>query len=452
MNRERIAWLLSFLLLGVVALRSPSAAQRDSDYLFVRTLVDIQRQVAANYVEPVDENKLEQAAIDGMLNQLDPFTNYVPPARSEDFDRMLEGTFKGIGIELNQLENGQMEVVTPIDGSPAFKAGVQAGDIILKVNGESIEGLRRPDVVKKIADTPLDKDVRLRVKHESGEEADLAMRRQEIVLPTIKGYERNQDGSWDWYVCDKPKITYIRITQFTPTTFTNIRDTMNDLLRQGMTGLILDLRWNPGGQPDQAVDVVHLFVSEHVIVATKRLNRTADVINAHASGTLPWFPMIVLVNEHSASAAEIVAGSLMDNKRAAVLGERSYGKGSVQEVIRLEGDNGELKLTVAYYYLPSGRLVHHKKGATTWGVEPQIAVPMDEATERKVADERLSLEKFKRASTKPTTKATNPATQPVDIQLQRAVDTLILMTVLQSSPGSPPPATGPTTRPTTKDN
>src|SRR5438045_6701257 len=164
---------------------------------------------------------------------------------------------------------------------------------------------------------------------------------------------------------------------------------------------------------------------------------------------LPRFRMTVVANEHSASAAEVVAGSLMDNKRAAVLGERTYGKGSVQEVIRLEGDNGELKLTVAYYYLPSGRLVHHKKGATTWGVEPQISVPMDEATERRVADERLSSEQFKRSATKPTTKATNPATQPADTQLQRAVDTLILMTVQQPSPGSPPPTTaGPTTRPT----
>lgn len=446
MNRERIAWLLSFLLLAVCALRSPSAAQRDSDYLFVRTLVDIQRQVATNYVDPVDEAKLEQAAIDGMLNQLDPFTNYVPPARSEDFDRMLEGTFKGIGIELNQLENGQMEVVTPIDGSPAFKAGVLAGDIILKVNGEPVEGLRRPDVVKKIADTPLDVDVRLRVRHETGEEVDLAMRRQEIVLPTIKGYERNQDGSWDWYVCDNPKIAYVRLTQFTPTTFTAIRDTLGDLLKKGMTGLILDLRWNPGGQLDQAVEVVDLFIEEGVIVSTKGRNRPEDVKMAKASGTLPRFPMIVLVNEHSASAAEIVAGSLMDNKRAAVLGERTYGKGSVQEVIKLE-DGAELKLTVAYYYLPSGRLVHHKKGATSWGVEPQISVPMDEAAERKVADERLSLEKFKRSTTKPSTKATNPATQPADIQLQRAVDTLILMTVLQSTPSTPPPPLGPTTRP-----
>src|SRR5688500_12087282 len=184
MNRERAAWLLSVALLTVVALRSPSAAQRDSDYLFVRTLVDIQRQVAANYVDPVDENKLEQAAIDGMLNQLDPFTNYVPPSRTEDFDRMLEGTFKGVGIELNQLENGQIEVVTPIDGSPAFKAGVQAGDIILAVNGESIEGMRRAEVVKRIADTPADKEVRLKVRHETGEEVELSMKREEIVLPT----------------------------------------------------------------------------------------------------------------------------------------------------------------------------------------------------------------------------------------------------------------------------
>src|SRR3954471_13592510 len=170
MNRERAAWLLSFLLLGIVAFRNPTSAQRDGDYLFVRTLVDIHRQVVNNYVDKVDEPRLEQAAIDGMLNQLDPFTNYVPPARREEFDRMLEGTFKGVGIELNQLENGQMEVVTPIDGSPAFKAGVLAGDIILKVNGEPVEGLRRPDVVKKIAETPLDKEVRLRVRHESGEE------------------------------------------------------------------------------------------------------------------------------------------------------------------------------------------------------------------------------------------------------------------------------------------
>jgi carboxyl-terminal processing protease len=163
------------------------------------------------------------------------------------------------------------------------------------------------------------------------------------------------------------------------------------------------------------------------------------VVNAATPGTLPRFPLIVLVNEHSASASEIVAGSLMDNRRALVIGTRSYGKGSVQEVIPLDGKGGELKLTVAYYYLPSGRLVHRKKDATDWGVQPQIVVPMDEATQVKVMRERYEHEIFKRPVPKTTTQpATNPSasaaatptTQPTDMQLQRAVDTMIALVVL----------------------
>src|SRR5436309_8003899 len=193
MNRERLAWTISLVLIALLAFQLPgSLAQRDDDYSFVRTLVDIHRRVAANYVEPVDESKLRGGAIDGMLGELDPFSVHVPPARQEEFDRMLEGSFKGVGIELNQLENGQVEVVSPIDGSPAFKAGVFAGDIILKVNGESVEGLRRPDVIKKVQG-PLGSDVRLTVRHVTAEEAELSMTREEIIIPTVKGFERKQD-------------------------------------------------------------------------------------------------------------------------------------------------------------------------------------------------------------------------------------------------------------------
>src|SRR5437763_2034302 len=212
MNRERFAWTVSIVLIALLAFQIPGTlAQRDDEYAFVRELVDIHRRVAANYVDPVDEQKLRGGAINGMLDELDPFSVYVPPARQEEFDRMLEGSFKGVGIELNQLDNGQVEVVSPIDGSPAFKAGVMAGDIILKVNGESVEGLRLPEVIKKI-DGPLGTDVKLSVKHVTGEEADLTMTREEIVVPTVKGFGRNQDNSWDYYVCDDPKIAYIRIT------------------------------------------------------------------------------------------------------------------------------------------------------------------------------------------------------------------------------------------------
>jgi carboxyl-terminal processing protease len=405
--------------------------------------------VVGNYVEKVDPGKLEQAAIDGMLNQLDPFTNYVPPARREEFDRMLDGTFKGVGVQLNQLPNGQIEVVSPIDGSPAFKAGINAGDIILKVNNESMEGARLPDVMKRITGE-LGSEVSLTVRRATGQELVLKMKRDEIVLPTIKGYTRNDDNTWNYYVSRNPKIAYIRLTQFTANTCDTLHSALTDLLKDGMTGLILDLRWNPGGSLDQAVQVVDMLVSSGVIVRTRGLHRPEDVKVATGAGTLPHFPMIVLVNEHSASASEIVAGSLMDNKRAVVLGTRSYGKGSVQELMPLEGNNGELKLTVAYYYLPSGRLVHRKKGAEDWGVEPQIQVPMDDEAQRKVVEERMRSEQFHRPTTRPSGEpVASPTTQPMlDTQLQRAIDTMLLTTILQ--PQNPaPPATFPATRPTT---
>src|SRR5436190_3311234 len=178
MNRERLAWMVSLFLIALLAFQLPgSLAQRDDDYSFVRTLVDIHRRVAANYVEPVDESKLRGGAIDGMLGELDPFSVYVPPARQEEFDRMLEGSFKGVGIQLNQLDDGRVEVVTPIDGSPAFKAGVMAGDIITKVNGESVEGLRLPEIIKKIAG-PLGTKVTLSVEHATGDKADCTMTRE----------------------------------------------------------------------------------------------------------------------------------------------------------------------------------------------------------------------------------------------------------------------------------
>jgi carboxyl-terminal processing protease len=213
-----------------------------------------------------------------------------------------------------------------------------------------------------------------------------------------------------------------------------------------MKGLILDLRFNPGGRLDQAKEVVDLFIEQGTIVVTKGRNRPEEVATATKAGTLPDFPMVVLVNEHSASASEIVAGSLMDNKRALVVGTRTYGKGSVQEVTRLDR-GGELKMTVAYYYLPSGRLVHQKKGATDWGVNPQIVVPMDEDGQKWLAQSLEQSEWFRRpiAATKPATKpaaapatgpaasqpTTKPATQHTDTQLEAAVSTLIGHIVLR---------------------
>jgi carboxyl-terminal processing protease len=226
-----------------------------------------------------------------------------------------------------------------------------------------------------------------------------------------------------------------------------------------MQGLILDVRFNPGGRLDQAKAVVNLFIRKGVIVRTKGLHRAEDIATASPDKALSRdFPMIVLVNEHSASAAEIVAGSLKDNQRALIVGTRTYGKGSVQEIIPMQEDGGELKMTVAYYYLPSGRLVHRKKGATDWGVDPQISIPMSEEGEQKVLLEQGQHELFHKPlplATRPTTgpastqAATLPATQPVvDIQLQQALSTLVGSIILNGQREAPNvPETQPTTAP-----
>jgi carboxyl-terminal processing protease len=303
-------------------------------------------------------------------------------------------------------------------------------------------------VVKKVSG-PVGSEVKLTVERD-GKDLEFTMTRQEIAVATVEGCGRNPDDSWNYYVCDSPKIGYVRLTQFEENSLTNTFDELkkamtggdaqSGLLDTGMQGLILDLRFNPGGQLDQAIKVVNLFVKSGVIVTTRGRNRPEKVERATGEGTLPDFPMIVLVNDYSASAAEIVSGSLKDNHRALVIGQRTYGKGSVQERIPLD-EGGELKLTVAYYYLPSGRLVHRKKDATDWGVEPQIIVPVDEKQEEEIKDQFLAEETIRKPITRPSTQ---PTTQPVDPQLQQALNTMIGLIELDKNK---PPTTAPSTAP-----
>jgi carboxyl-terminal processing protease len=330
----------------------------------------------------------------------------------------------------------------------------------LKVDGKPTDGIKNTEDLAKLIGGPLGSKVTLTVQHTSGETVDLSMTRQEIVLTTVKGFQHNADASWNYFISDNPKIAYLRVTQFTENTFDEMHDALigspaspghaavPGIMDQGMKGLILDLRFNPGGRLEQAIKVVNLFVKDGVIVSTKGRNRPEQIARADGKGTLPDFPMIVLVNEQSASAAEIVSGSLKDNHRALVVGTRTYGKGSVQELIPLDNNGGELKLTVAYYYLPSGRLVHKKKDSTDWGVVPQIIVPMDEAAENEVLETRRNQEAIRSQTSKSAVKAAAAAaTQPSDTQLEQAMNTMVGLIVLQNS-GAPAAPSGPTTQPT----
>ncbi len=461
MNRERLAWIVSVALLVILTFQLPaSMALRDDDYDWVRTMVEVHRQVLNNYVETVDDTALRDKAITGMLSELDPFTNYIPPAHEEEFDKLLNGTFRGVGIRM-AARDGKVTVVTPTDGSPAELAGIQAGDVITKVNDEPITGVPLDEVVKRVTGK-IGTQVKLTIQRDD-QTLEFNLTRQEITLPTVMGYSRKTDKSWNYYVMEDPKIAYVRISQFDSNTFEELKRALEGvpatadaparpgLMATGMKGLILDLRFNPGGQLEQATNIVNLFVKEGVIVTTRGRNRPEDIRRANGVGTLPIFPMIVLVNDQSASASEIVSGSLKDNHRALIIGQRTFGKGSVQEVIPLDNNSGELKMTVAYYYLPSGRLVHRKKGATDWGVEPQIIIPMDEDAETALRDHMEQQEEIHGASTRATIMATTLATtSPIDPQLQQAVTTMVGLLYLDNTQSPSAMAQPATTEPSTQ--
>ena len=428
MNREKITWMASGAVLTALALNVPgSLAQRDSDFKFVRTLVDIYRQVDTNYVENVDDDKLQTSAINGMLATLDPYTLYVPQDQEDAFNDALDGNFKGVGIQFNQNPDTlQIDVVTPIDDSPAWKAGVLPGDILVKVDGKSVVGQKLESIVTNIKG-PSGSRVTLGMTR-NGKPVDFTMTRSEFSVPQVRGFERNADQSWNYFADTKKKIGYVRLKQFTPDCGKQVTEICKNLLDQGMKGLIFDLRFNPGGRLEEAEELIDLFVKDGVMVSVKGRNRPEQKIMAKDDGTLPDFPMAVLVNEHSASASEVMAGALKDDKRAVVVGARTYGKGSVQEVMPLDAHSGELKITVAYWYLPSGKRVQRLKDAKEWGVEPDYVVPMDDDAQERLAIAQIKSESMRMAlmpaTTRSATGTTIPTTQPLDPQLDKALDVL----------------------------
>jgi carboxyl-terminal processing protease len=356
----------------------PATAQRGSEYEWIDPIVVLRRILLDGFYEQPDEEAIQHAMLSAMVDVLDdPYSVYVPPAAEVEFNKAMRGTYVGIGAEVDIVDN-YLTIVSPLEDSPALDAGVMAGDIVLEIEDESTIDRSIDDCIDTLLGEP-GTPVDIRVRHLDGTEETLTIVRQKIVTPTVKGVRRNGDA-WDFWLDEQRRIGFVRLTQFTQASADDLEAALTHLTQEGLSGLVLDLRANPGGELTVAIGVADLFLDDGAIVSVKGRGQPPQSWQAKPEGTLPDFPMIVLVNRHSASASEIVAGALQVNGRARVLGTRTFGKGSVQEVRDLPYDQGTIKLTTAHYYLPGGRNISRTNDEAIWGVDPAegFVISMDD--------------------------------------------------------------------------
>jgi carboxyl-terminal processing protease len=354
-------------------------------YELLRLLADTLDQVERNYVKEVSRRELVEAAISGVISKLDQYSNYIPPDEVERFKSGVENEFGGIGIQV-AIQNGQLTITSPIVGTPAYRAGLKAGDVITKIEGVGTEGITLDGAVSKLKGT-VGTSVTFTVRHHDGKEQTVTVTRELVRVDSVLGDTRRDDDSWEWFIDREKKIGYIRVTSFSRRTAEDLRTAIRQLTADGMRGLVIDLRFNPGGLLTSAVEIADMFISEGLIVSTKGRNTPVKEQKAQKAGTYEGFPMAVLVNRYSASASEIVSACLQDHKRAVIIGERTWGKGSVQNIINLEEGRSALKLTTSSYHRPSGKNIHRFDGATDaddWGVTP------DEGCVLKMSDKELN--------------------------------------------------------------
>ena len=348
-----LRYIFSIYLI-VSLITSAQANPNDELYKKLDLFSDVLNTIKKEYVDEVKQDEVIDSAINGMLQSLDPYSSYMSPEAFQNMNRDTKGEFGGLGIEIT-MEAGLVKIITPIEGTPADKAGVLAGDYIVKINGKQVKGMTLLDAVKLM-------------RGKVGTSINITVRRpeieDEIKFKITRAIIKIREVSAEI----KSNIGYIRLRAFNEQSHNQLIKQLNKITNNKLDGYILDLRNNPGGLLSQAIKITETFLDGGEIVSTKgRGKNDIKIFNAKKGDKINKKPLIILINQGSASASEIVSGALKDHKRAILVGEKSFGKGSVQSIIRLK-NRGGLRLTTAKYYLPSGVSIHEK------GVEPDITV------------------------------------------------------------------------------
>lgn len=352
-------------------------------------LIDVRHAIVTGFVEEPDPQALIDAAVRGMIDAVDdPYTVYLEREELEAFQNHVRGSFSGIGAEID-IHEQRLRIVSPLEDSPAWEAGVLPGDIVVEIEGEPTRGIKITEAVQKLTGEA-GTDVTITVLRESGERKTLTITREVINVKTVRGLRRSPDNEFHYWLDPEKRVAYLRLTQFGTQTIGEVREVLMSLEDRGVRGLVLDLRFNPGGLLEAAVGVSDMFLDGGQRIVSIEGRAVAEQVHSSTrEATVTDVPVVVLANKSSASASEITAGALQENDRAIVVGTRTFGKGSVQQ-IRLLESGGALKMTNAYYYLPSGRKVHRVSGAETWGVDPSPGqyVAMDSETTQAMFEAR----------------------------------------------------------------
>ena len=425
-SRHRFFVVTSFIciLASGLFLAAPyttrAQSNNDETYRQLTLFGDVFQRVRSDYVEQVSDQELIEAAINGMLTSLDPHSAYLPDDNFKKMQVQTKGKFGGLGIEVT-MENGFVKVVSPIDDTPADKAGLQPEDLIISVDGVSIVGLTLNEAVEKLRG-PIGSNVKIAVQRAQDEPFEVDITRDEIKIRSVRS--RLYDS-----------VGYVRITTFSEQTSPGLQKALDDLQAEsseGLTGLVIDLRNNPGGLLSEAIRVSDAFLEEGEIVSTRGRGES-DIQHAYArpGDISDGLPIVVLINSGSASASEIVAGALKDHRRAIVMGTRSFGKGSVQTITPMPG-HGAMRLTTARYFTPSGVSIQAK------GISPDIEVALArieklEGGPVREEDLRGALDS-KDESSASSEDTPEPPADPieVDYQLARAIDLLQGLTVFSA--------------------